>query len=71
MPAPIIKSFAKKSGKSKSTVEKYYKRAKKLAAKQGHKEDYDYIMGILKRMLKINEDWERIKDLAGLNELRM
>lgn len=67
MPAPMIKSFAKKSGKSKATVEKYFKKAKRLAAKEGHKGEYDYIVGILKRMLKIDESWNRIIDLAGLS----
>lgn len=41
MPHPIVKT--KKD-------EEYWSRAKKLAADQGHKEDYDYIMAIFQNM---------------------
>jgi hypothetical protein len=55
MPAGQIKSFAKKSGKSEAEVEKLWDKAKELAADQGHKDDYDYVAGILKKMLKLED----------------
>lgn len=55
MPNNVIKSFAKKSGKSVDEVEKKWNRAKAIAAEKGHNEDYDYIVGILKNMLDLNE----------------
>lgn len=55
MPANIIKSFAKESGKSEDKVEELWNKAKKLAAEAGHADEYDYITGILKKMLNLNE----------------
>jgi len=55
MPANIIKSFSEKSGKSEQEVEQLWNKAKEKAAQGGHEEDYDYIVGILKKMLSINE----------------
>lgn len=55
MPAAIIKNFSKKSGKSEKEVEDLWKKAKSLAAKGGRKDDFAYITGILKKMLKIEE----------------
>lgn len=57
MPSNIVKSFAKKSNKSEQEVEELWDKAKSIAAESGHKEDYDYIVGILKKMLKINESF--------------
>jgi 2'-5' RNA ligase len=63
MPANIIASFATKSGKSKKEVEALWDTAKASADKQGHKEDYQYITGILKKMLKIEDrKLERFKN---------
>jgi hypothetical protein len=55
MPSNIIKSFADKTGKTEKEVELLWDKAKEIAKEAGHEEDYDYIVGILKRMLKINE----------------
>lgn len=57
MPTPALKSFAQQSGKSIETLEKYWDKAKKLAAEAGHKDDYDYITGITKRMAGISEEY--------------
>ncbi len=51
----IIKSFAEKTGKTEKAVEKLWDKSKLIAKKAGHEEDYDYIVGILKNMLNINE----------------
>jgi len=55
MPNSIIKSFTKNSGKSLKEVEALWYKAKDIAKEEGHDEEYDYIVGILKRMLKLNE----------------
>jgi len=58
---PVVKAFAEKSGKSVPEVEKLWKEAKDQAAKEDKAEDYAYITGILKKMLKlesVNEDVE-------------
>jgi len=72
MPAAVVKSFAQKSGKTVSAVEKLWQKAKAAAAKAGRKEDYAYIVGILKRMLRIEsqaEGEESPSDLALLLEV--
>ena len=58
MPSNIIKSFAEKSGKSETEVEKLWDETKKQAEENGHKEDYEYIVGILKKKLNLNEESE-------------
>jgi hypothetical protein len=55
MPVAAIKSFAKKTGKSESELESKWKEAKELAKKEGHSEDYDYIMAIFKKLCGIKE----------------
>lgn len=55
MPANIVKIFADKTNKPEAEVEKLWQDAKHIADDNGHKEDYSYIVGILKRMLNINE----------------
>lgn len=60
MPASVVKSFADKTGKSVKEVEKLWDKAKALAKEDGRKESdedfYPYVTGILKKMLKINEE---------------
>lgn len=57
MPSSIIKSFAKKTGKSTDEVEKLWDKASDLAIKKGLTKDtnnfFAYTTGILKRMLKL------------------
>ena len=53
MPAALVKSFAKKTGKTVAAVEKLWNKAKELAKKAGRAKDFAYITGILKRMLRI------------------
>lgn len=49
--ASIVKALAKKHNKTVDEVEGLWKKAKKSASDSGHKEDYAYITGILKKML--------------------
>ena len=56
MPATVIQSFSKKTGKSVEELEKLWKKAKKVAEEQGRKDDYAYIVGIFKKMLGIEEN---------------
>jgi len=53
MPPALIQTFAQRAGRSAKAVEKLWDKAKELAAEAGREEDYAYVVGILKRMLKI------------------
>ena len=57
MPNSIVKSFAKKTGKSVQDVEKLWDKAVGIAAKQGLAKDseafFAYTTGVLKKMLKL------------------
>lgn len=57
MPNSLVKSLAKKSGKSASEVEDLWDRAVELAKKQGISSNannfFAYVVGILKKMLKV------------------
>jgi hypothetical protein len=71
MPAGLVKSFAKKSGKSVSTVDRLWGKAKGIAAKAGRKGNYGYIVGILKKMLGISGKSEEVQissDFPSLEE---
>lgn len=65
MPATIIKSFAKKTGKSEKEIEQLWKKANKEASSMGKSKDYDYIVGILKNMLGLDEEIN-IKDFTNM-----
>lgn len=53
MPTSKIEKDAKElKGVGKKRLEKYWSRAKKQAEKQGHKNDWPYIMGIYKNLTK-------------------
>lgn len=56
MPASIVKSFAQKSGKTETEVEELWTKAKEIAKENGREEEYDYIVGVLKKMLSLNEE---------------
>lgn len=55
MPNALVKSFAQKTHLSVAKVESLWKRAVQIAKKEGHEEEYDYIVGILKKSLKMEE----------------
>jgi len=67
VPVPALQPLATKSGKSLQAVEDLWSRAKAQAEKAGHKEDFAYIMGILKRMLGLSEKF-RAEDAVLLAE---
>jgi hypothetical protein len=62
MPSKVIKSFAKKSGKTEKAVEKLWDKAKTVVGKEYKKvkpdsdKFYALTTGVLKKMLKLNED---------------
>lgn len=62
MPADLVKSFAKKTGKSVQEIEKLWVKAKEVADEAGQKENYAYITGVLKKMLKLNESANSFKE---------
>ena len=56
MPTPMIKSFAKKSGKSVQDVEKIWDKVKASTVGTDHEEDYAYIAGAVKNALGLDEN---------------
>ena len=60
MPANIVKSFAMKSGKSEKEIERLWDKAISIAKEDGRKEDdenfYPFVVGILKKMLKMETE---------------
>ena len=50
-----IKSFAEQTGKSVKEVEKMWNEAKVIADKEGYKDNFAYITGILKKMLGLKQ----------------
>lgn len=52
MPTAYIKKTAKKTGKSVKQVESLWNEAKASAAEQGKADNYAYITGIFKKMIK-------------------
>lgn len=55
MPTAYIKKLAKEKGRSVSSLEKDWSKAKAIAAEEGHKEDYGYVTAIFKKIAKIDE----------------
>jgi hypothetical protein len=58
MPVPMLKSLAKKSGKSLSDAEKYWEEAKTSALKKFNKKDnryWAYVAGIVKQRMGLSE----------------
>lgn len=83
MPSTVVQSFAKRTGKSAAEVEKLWNQAKAQVTKEYKIKEptggqdggrfYKLVVGILKRMLKINDGTEPAKPVVGtdvLNELR-
>lgn len=61
MPSNIIKSFAKQTGNTQKYVEELWEKAKDITEKEyklkpTSKKYYSIVTGILKKMLKLNED---------------
>lgn len=55
MPSDYIKKVAKETDKTEEELEKMWKAAKSKAREQGHKDEYDYITGIFKKMAGLTE----------------
>ena len=66
MPASVVKSFAKKSGKSVEEVEKIWDKLK-----DEYGEDYARITGTLKKILKLNESKTFTDYISSLSEGKM
>lgn len=66
MPSPMIKSFADKSDMTEKEVEVLWDKAKTIAKENGKPEDYDYIVGILKKMLKLEESYKSFQKLVDI-----
>jgi len=66
MPNALIKKYANLTGKEVEQVEKLWDKAKAIAKGEGRDEKddsfYPYVVGILKRMLSINEDFISFSD---------
>ena len=55
MPNDIINSFSNKTGKTVKEVEKLWDKAKKIASDNNEEDNYQYITGILKNMLSLED----------------
>jgi hypothetical protein len=55
MPNNIINSFSNKTGKTVKEVEKLWDKAKKIASDNNEQDNYQYITGILKNMLSLED----------------
>ena len=55
MPTALVKSFAKRTGKSVSEVETLWKKAEKIAKGMGQGKNYEFIVGTLENILGIDE----------------
>lgn len=66
MPNALVKKYADLTGKDVEVVEDLWDKAKSIAKAEGrHPKDdafYPYVVGILKRMLSINEDYMSFKE---------
>lgn len=51
MPSSVVNTVSKKCDLSLEEAEAKWKKAKKVAEKEGHKEDWPYIMEIFKHMV--------------------
>ena len=69
----LIQSFADKTGKSVTEVEKLWKKAKQVAAEQGFKDGterfFKFTVGVLKRMLGITNEFHIPVDESKLDQL--
>ena len=67
MPVTFVQKLAKEMGYDLKDLESKWDKAKSIAEKEGKKEDWKYIMGIFKQMLK---DSAKIKKEAiNINEV--
>ena len=62
MTLSYIEKLAKEHNLTVDKVESYWNKAKVLAVEAGHKEDYAYITGIVKKMVKESEDITAVSD---------
>ena len=65
MPIPALKSMAKKTGKSVSTLERYWDDAKKSSKKKGPNK-YAYMMGIVKKRAGMESIKFKSKELTEM-----
>ena len=65
MPSNMIKSFATKTNKSESEIESIYKKAKSVSKEKGYEDDEEYTVGIMKKMLKIEE--MKVDEVVNIN----
>jgi hypothetical protein len=70
MPLPMLKILADKAGVSVDKAEEYWNRAKEQAAKNNHKDDYPYIVGIIKKMLGISKESRVVEILDSLASIQ-
>jgi len=70
MPTPYLKKLVKAGKGSISELEKKWKKAKSIAAKSGHKDDFDYITGIFNKMIGESDMTRAERILSATNESR-
>ena len=74
MPSNVVKSFAKKTGKKVSDVEKLWDKAEEIVkdnysnVEVGSSRYYSLVNGTLQRMLKLDEVYTKLKKFNKLYE---
>ncbi len=74
MPSDLVKSYARKTGKKVSEVDKLWNRAEEIIKNDyedvevGSDRFYKLVNGTLKRMLKLDEEYQNIKRFNKMYE---
>lgn len=68
MPTPVIKSLASQMGIPLADAEEKWELSKKIAKKKGKEDNWEYIMGIFKKMIGESLVKENQRVLAGIYE---
>lgn len=65
MPTPYLKKLSEQKNIPLSKLEHNWEKAKEIAANEGHAQDWPYIVGILKRMIKASMEATSSSDVSA------
>lgn len=70
MPQAYVQKLAKEKGMSIASAEKKWDRAKELANEEGKKDDFAYITGIFKKMMKEQKTYKQLTEQISRSQLK-